>query len=811
MKCSAREGIIVLGIFLVAGGSFNCTNQRSEERAAKRDSSAHRDRSRLPGPQGGPAGKPALAPASDTEGFDGWRAMPIRSEAEYEAGIVGGEAEQHMQGMARSVSNPDIIYLSHDCGQVWRSRNNGASWQKTLNINLLAYQGNSIEVDPVDPDIVHVLMHANPGVTQDRDYSGLYRSTDGGDTWTFKVHEEQINTRRYAHNIAYDMASVNDRGAQVWYAAFENDRLYRSEDGGETWSPRAGLSGHTIVYEIHVHTANGNLYLATSGGLRISRDGGATVQPIGDLPAGEVSSIEIDGRNPGPVYAVVKGKGLYLSSDGGSRFSQLKSLNAFHVFINQGHPEVIFVVGAGGRADYTLVSFDSGGCWVKADTVPAAGLWRDTYNAGWKGTLCGPMTGISPDPRDPRGAVAFSRATVWKTVDGVTFNDSSTMLTGYNCGFWPMGFQFDEDNPDRFALFSADVGMAITENYGDWFERRSVLRHLLDISWSSMHGADFQPGTDRVVTAAGYRNSGRRLVIHDEVGDDFKPKDWHLADGNDGAYFFVTFDPGNPELVLAENRISNDGGETWNPIPGLEPYSYGKSHRNAVILGRCLTDPDILYALNGDRNTVLRSDDGGSSWYEYGSNPTPGGNFTLKDSKPTFAMDPVECGRVYAARSTDGDLYYYDGSTWTKTGVIDLVKSRYDRRNFVRSVVVDPRDNSVVYAGMYGAGTSVLWRSVDRGLTWKDITFNLPRLPAQGLTVNPRSGEIMRSACDGTFLFPPPYESSNLLYSKAASVPSCRDGLKNSDEEGVDCGRTCETACGRYSEKSGKPNADTPR
>ena len=52
---------------------------------------------------------------------DGWRVLPIRSEQEFRKGLVGGEAEQHCQGIARSLSKPNIIYLSHDCGQVWKS------------------------------------------------------------------------------------------------------------------------------------------------------------------------------------------------------------------------------------------------------------------------------------------------------------------------------------------------------------------------------------------------------------------------------------------------------------------------------------------------------------------------------------------------------------------------------------------------------------------------------------------------------------------------------------------------------------------
>ena len=57
--------------------------------------------------------------------FDGWRVMPVRSEEEYRMGRPGGESEQHNHGIARSLSNPEIIYLSHDCGQIWRSMDAG--------------------------------------------------------------------------------------------------------------------------------------------------------------------------------------------------------------------------------------------------------------------------------------------------------------------------------------------------------------------------------------------------------------------------------------------------------------------------------------------------------------------------------------------------------------------------------------------------------------------------------------------------------------------------------------------------------------
>ena len=155
--------------------------------------------------------------------FDGWRVMPIRSEEEFNLGMIGGEATQHMHGTARSPSNPDIIYMSHDCAHVWKSTNAGDSWKKTLGINLSLVSGQSIEVDPVNPDIVFVVVaYIRNRLT--KGYEGVYRSKDGGDTWEFVLPAETnfINSG-YKHNIAYDPTSATSAtasGAKRWYAAF---------------------------------------------------------------------------------------------------------------------------------------------------------------------------------------------------------------------------------------------------------------------------------------------------------------------------------------------------------------------------------------------------------------------------------------------------------------------------------------------------------------------------------------------------------------------------------------------------------------
>jgi len=109
----------------------------------------------------------------------------------------------------------------------------------------------------------------------------------------------------------------------------------------------------------------------------------------------------------------------------------------------------------------------------------------------------------------------------------------------------------------------------------------------------------------------------------------------------------------------------------------------------------------------------------------------------------------------------------------------------------VMQIAIDPRNNSVIYAAVTGAGISNIWRSTDAGETWEDISYNLPRRGAYPMAVNPHTGELFAGGAVGTWIFPPPYNSSNLVYNKAYPMPSCYDGLQNGDETGVDSGGSC--------------------
>ena len=729
---------------------------------------------------------------------DGWRVLPIRSREEHEAGLVGGEAEQHNQGIARSRSHPDIIYLSHDCGQVWRSVDDGRTWRKRLGRGLFALAGQSIEVDPVDPDVV-LTVHDESWDYLNAEYQGVYRSRDGGDTWDFVLPGPVGNSRRYEHDLVFDPASVGAGGAARWYVALyagggEGAALHRSEDRGVTWSRGASLAGHDPVFGLAAHPTDGrSVYVASAAGLHVSRDRGATLVPLGDLPAGPVSSLVVDPRDADVVLAVLRESGLYRSGDGGQRFDRVAVADpelaraadsAVHVFANPGYPDVLYLVGSDTRQS-ALRSGDGGVTWASTALLPPAGLDR-----GYKTRMIRELTGVVPDPRDPDSAVAFTRAALWRTTDdggGLVFADSSTLYTGFNCAHWNENVAFDADDPDRFALGNADVGMTITHNRGAWFERRGVPTAWREgpdapLPWTSMVATSFQPRTRTILSSAGYVWEQKLVRSVDEGVT------WEIVDDEAGHNLFVAFHPGDPQVVYAGHKRSLDGGRTFAPIPFLTPYA--GDAEPASLVGMCLSDPDVVYAITRPRDDILRSDDRGETWRVYA---TADWTFTPHDTKPTFAAHPTDCDRVYTIDAT-GDLASFDGERWQGLGVLALAGARQPR-NFVRAVAVDPGRPEVIYAGMHASGVDGVWRSRDEGATWEDVTWNRPRLPVSGLLVSPHSGEVSVGSCFGTWVLPPPYPSPDRLYDSLVPMPSCHDGLDNGDEEGVDCGGGCPVAC----------------
>ncbi len=681
-----------------------------------------------------------------------WRVLPIRSQREFEQGKFGGEGEQHPHSIARCLNVPDRIYLSHDVGGAWKSTDAGETWQKCLDIGLFLPFGQSIMVDPNDSHLVFIIVDNSYNYLAE-EFEGLYRSTDGGDSWELvlqtNVNYASSRHRVYRHNIEYDLASCDgDASAQRWYAAFPNNGLFCSEDGGQTWEKVSSLSGHATIHGVYCHPSDGStVYVGTDKGLYASSNRGENLQQAGDLPTGSVTSIAIHPQQPDTIYATIRNDGLYRSIDGGVTFEKIISHPATRVVMNPGFPDKLYLIGLNKTSIY---SDDNGETWQDFGPISTfPGLGREN---GWRRWIDGDLSGLVPNPQNVDEAVAFSRSTLFKTTDGgEQFNESATGFTGNAWSWWNDAAAFDPLDSERFAFFNNDVGMRITLTGGDYFEPNTNPNawnwyQAGLIGWLGAYSGDFQP------------LEGSQVIVA-SVGDYFKTqlmrtanngKSWSLvtegADQED-MNLFIAFHPNDPNTVYAGDKISTDAGRNFTPIEFPSPYT------NSTLVGMCRAEPDVIFAMDKDRRVILRSLDRGTSWEVYAK---PGWRFIRLDNLPTFAADPFDPDKLYTLDSKY-DLAAFDGSEWTSLNVLQLANG-HSSANFVRTVTADPNVPGILYAGMFENGISCIFRSLDGGESWQGITENLPRNGMSAMKVNPHTGELFKGSCIGTWIYPAPYE-----------------------------------------------------
>jgi hypothetical protein len=203
-----------------------------------------------------------------------------------------------VETMATSMSNPVILYAGTWTEGVYRSSDQGASWQPANSgISLpMSIQG-GLAVNPVVPTIVYA-----------GDYygGGLYRSEDGGDSWSLSLPGAAV--RAIAINpFMPTLVLVGDR----------EDGLYRSTDDGDTWTPitvAAGFTDSHVRALSFAQTTPGIAYAGASDIVFCSEDAGQTWANQGTLPS-NIQALAVHPITSSLVYAGSFAHGLHRSDD----------------------------------------------------------------------------------------------------------------------------------------------------------------------------------------------------------------------------------------------------------------------------------------------------------------------------------------------------------------------------------------------------------------------------------------------------------------------------------------------------------------
>jgi len=603
--------------------------------------------------------------------------------------------------------DPNTWYVGVGSGGVWKTTNAGVTFEPIFD-DEDSYSIGCVTVDPNNPHVVWVGTGENVGGRHVGYGDGIYRSTDGGTTWeNMGLKASEHISKIIIHPENSDVIWVAAQGP-LWKKGGERG-LYKSTDGGETWS-----------------------------------------KTLGDEEWVGVTDIAVDPRNPDWMYAATwqrhrtvasylgggPGSGIHRSQDGGETWEKLTTglpsgnMAKIGLAISPQQPDIVYAaIELDRRKGGVYRSADRGGTWEKRSDAVAGATGPHYYQE------------LYASPHQFERLYLVDSHMQYSEDGGKTFKRlNNAHKHGDN-----HAVAFREDDPE-YLLVGTDGGLYESFDLGaNWrfMENLPVTQYYkiaLDDSepYYNIYGGtqdnSTQGGPSQTDNVHGIQNSDWRVVLN-----------W---DGHQPAT-----EPGNPDIVYAErqegtlSRIDMTTGEVVDiqPQPAADE-TYERFNWDSPILVSP-HDPKRIYFAS---QRVWKSDNRGDEWQAISSDLTKNQDrFTLPimgrvqswdgawdvgamsnyNTITSLAESPQQGGLLYAG-TDDGIVQVTEdgGNNWRKIDVGSM--PGVPATAFVNDVKADLHDANTVYVVLdnhkYGDFQPYLVKSTDRGRTWQSMANNLP-------------------------------------------------------------------------------------
>lgn len=582
-----------------------------------------------------------------------------------------GEAD-----LREDLTGGDGMYRSTDGGATWHSLGLG----DTRHIA-------AVRVDPRDPDLVYVaaMGHAfGPNATR-----GVYRSRDGGHTWQRVLF---VDDSTGAIDLALDPGNPRILYAAMWkYERFPwgfsagggTSGLFKSIDGGDTWTEitkHPGLPAGAIGrIGIAVSPARPSRLWASveapdsTGGIFRSDDAGATWMRVNADQKFMVrpwyfSGVTADPADPNTVY--VLNLGTWRSIDGGRTFSRIHAPHGDdHLLWIDPHDAQRMIEANDGGA---TISLDGGASWSTQNNQPTAQFYHVITDARFPYRLYGAQqdnTTVSIASRSDGGAID---AGDWYDVgggeSGYIAPDPSNPDVVYAGGYMGTMTRYDHRT---HAMRDVSAGL----NNWDGLAARDV---PLRFQWTfPIVASSHDPGrlyatAQYVLTTTDGGVSWTRispdLTRHDPatlgpvggpITRDMTGTEWYAT------IFAFAESPVARGVLWAGSddglvHVSRDGGATWTDVT---PHDLGRFTRVSIIEpSHAAAGAAYLaanrYQLDDDRPMLYKTVDYGRTWTPIVTG-IPAGAYTR-----TIREDPVRPGLLFAGTETGVYVSFDDGAQW---------------------------------------------------------------------------------------------------------------------------------------------------
>jgi len=658
-------------------------------------------------------------------------------------------------------SNPDIVYVGAATGGVWKSLDGGISWKPIFDTQPVAAIG-AIAIDQRNPAIVWVGTGEGNVRNSASVGNGIYRSADGGNTWSHLGLEGSERIHRIVlHPDDPDVAWVAALGRE-WGENPERG-IFKTTDGGKSWKKVLYVDEKTGGADIAMVEGSPNRLFASmwqyrrwpdyfksggpGSGLYSSLDGGETWKRLeveDGLPEGELGRIGLglSRSHPEIVYAMVEAKksALLRSDDFGQSFKTVNSepnVNPRPFYfgelrVDPQDPNRVFSVdftvrvsSDGGKSFSTLIRWDE----IHGDHHA---LWIDPANprhliAGNDGGVAVSHDGgktnrfVANLPLAQFYHVAYDMDRPYNLYGGLQDNgswrgpSSVRQSGGIRNHFWKVvgggdGFETLPDPTDSLQGYALWQG----GNLSRW-------------NWRSGESKEIKPAPPAGVTLRFNWNAGLAL-------DPFDPKTVYLG----SQFLHKSTDRGETWTIVSPDLTSNNpewqrAGESG----GLtRDASNAENHTTIVTVEPSKKERGLIWVGTDDgRLHVTR--DGGGTWTSVEANLA---SVPKNTWIPAIEASTHAAGTAFAVfdnhRRSDWTPYVFRtddfGKTWRSLATPQL-------RGYALAIVQDPVDPELLFLGTeFG-----LWVSLDGGKGWTRWSNGFPTVSVMDLAIHPRDHDLI--------------------------------------------------------------------